>query len=71
MSKFKRKNILLRENPLEYFLYRAEESKLRAERWEEKSIAFTERHPKFEHIANSLLCVAGVLGIAIWLWGMI
>ena len=71
MSKFRQKNIMLREDPLGYFLHRAEESKDRAKRWEERSVAFTEKHPQVENIINSILCVVCVLGLVGWLWRMI
>ncbi len=67
----KYKNLLLRENPSEYFKVQYERSKERAARWTEKSTAFEDRHPHMMNKIYLLVSALWVILIAVKFWRMV
>lgn len=65
-----RKNIMLRESPIEYLEAKYQESVERAERWTTKRIAFEDRHPNEINRIYALIPVVGALLVGAGLWGL-
>ena len=70
MNRIKRKNIMLRENPLEYFAMREQMSRAKAKEWTDKRIAFEDRHPNEINKIYSFAPVVGALLIGAAIWGL-
>lgn len=66
----KYKNILLRENPMEYLALQYRRSVERAARWTAKRVEFEDKHPNEINRIYALVPVIGALLVGTKLWGL-